>query len=171
MFCCTKGFCMLCDNKWAQLTKMKQAAIHVFNCAIDSNTPPIQFELQMPPNIFDALRIRRILLSKVCPNEPGNAGVVVVVHLMNWAVLWWSRLSMYSRTSQTKIVFMLICSIIFDTPDSKVHGANMGSTWVLSDPRRPHVGHMKIAIWDCTFWYMQVSCAFPNSFVPCVLVH
>ena len=31
-------------------------------------------------------------------------------------------------------------------PDSKVHGANMGPTWVLSAPVGPHVGPMKLAI-------------------------
>ena len=35
-----------------------------------------------------------------------------------------------------------------DTPDSKVHGANMGPTWVLSAPNRPHVGPMNLAIRD-----------------------
>ena len=29
---------------------------------------------------------------------------------------------------------------------SKVHGANMGSTWVLSAPDRPHAGPMNLAI-------------------------
>ena len=33
-------------------------------------------------------------------------------------------------------------------PDSKVHGANMGSTWVLSAPGGPHVGPMNLAIRD-----------------------
>ena len=33
-------------------------------------------------------------------------------------------------------------------PDSKVYGANMGPTWVLSAPGGPHVGHMDVAIWD-----------------------
>ena len=32
-------------------------------------------------------------------------------------------------------------------PDSKVHGANMGPTWVLSAPRGPHFGPMSLAIW------------------------
>ena len=32
-------------------------------------------------------------------------------------------------------------------PDSKVHGANMGPTWVLSAPDGPHVGPMNFAIW------------------------
>ena len=31
-------------------------------------------------------------------------------------------------------------------PDSKVHGANMGPTWVLSSPDGPHVGPMNLAI-------------------------
>ena len=31
-------------------------------------------------------------------------------------------------------------------PDSKVHGANMGSTWVLSAPDGPYVGPMNLAI-------------------------
>ena len=33
-------------------------------------------------------------------------------------------------------------------PDSKVHGANMGPTWVLLAPDGPHVGPMNLAIWD-----------------------
>ena len=34
-------------------------------------------------------------------------------------------------------------------PDSKVHGANMGPTWVLSAPDGPHVGPMNLAIRVC----------------------
>ena len=33
-------------------------------------------------------------------------------------------------------------------PDNKVHGANMGPTWVLSAPDGPHVGTMSLAIRD-----------------------
>ena len=33
-------------------------------------------------------------------------------------------------------------------PGSKVHGANMGPTWVLSAPDVPHVGPMNLAIRD-----------------------
>ena len=35
-------------------------------------------------------------------------------------------------------------------PDSRVHGANMGPTWVLSAPGGPHVGPMSLAIWEGT---------------------
>ena len=40
--------------------------------------------------------------------------------------------------------------IWFDTttPDSKVHGANMGPIWGREDPGGPHVGPMNFAIWD-----------------------
>ena len=34
------------------------------------------------------------------------------------------------------------------TPDSKVHGANMGRTWVLSAPDGLQVGPMNLAIRD-----------------------
>ena len=36
--------------------------------------------------------------------------------------------------------------IIEHCPDRKVHGANMGPTWVLSTPDEPHVGPMNLAI-------------------------
>ena len=34
------------------------------------------------------------------------------------------------------------------TPDSKVHGANMGPNWGRQDPGGPQVGPMNLAIWD-----------------------
>ena len=37
-------------------------------------------------------------------------------------------------------------------PDSKVHGANMGPTWVRQVPGGPHVGPMNFAIWVVTYW-------------------
>ena len=33
-------------------------------------------------------------------------------------------------------------------PDSKIHGANMGPTWVLSAPGGPHVGPMNLVVRD-----------------------
>ena len=38
--------------------------------------------------------------------------------------------------------------LVNDIPDSKVHGANMGPTWVLAAPDGPHVGPMNLAIRD-----------------------
>ena len=34
------------------------------------------------------------------------------------------------------------------TPESKVHGANMGPIWGRQDPGGPHVGPMNFAVWD-----------------------
>ena len=42
-------------------------------------------------------------------------------------------------------------------PDSKIHGANMGPTWVLSAPDWPHVGPMNLAIWDEEYCCMNHS--------------
>ena len=42
-------------------------------------------------------------------------------------------------------------------PDSKVNGANMGPTWVLSAPYGPHVGPMNLAIADMfDIWYLTL---------------
>ena len=43
---------------------------------------------------------------------------------------------------------MLACYDWQNNPDSKVHGANMGPTWVLSAPGGPHVGPVNLAIKD-----------------------
>ena len=37
--------------------------------------------------------------------------------------------------------------VVEQFPDSKVHGANMGSTCGRQDPGGPHVGHVNRAIW------------------------
>ena len=37
---------------------------------------------------------------------------------------------------------------ISNTPDSQIHGANIGPTWVLSAPDGAHVGPMNLAIGD-----------------------
>ena len=47
-------------------------------------------------------------------------------------------------------------------PDNKVHGANMGPTWVLSAPGESHVGHMKIAIWDVIVLHGRYYISMPN---------
>ena len=45
------------------------------------------------------------------------------------------------------MVAILFWSLCFDTvPDDKVHGANIGPTWVLSAPDGSHVGSMNVAI-------------------------
>ena len=49
-----------------------------------------------------------------------------------------------------------VCNLIMESiPDSKLHGANMGPTWVLSAPDGPHVGPINLAIWDVNRSAMQ----------------
>ena len=47
-------------------------------------------------------------------------------------------------------VMMKFYSIMANNPDNKVHGANMGPTWVLSVPDGPDVGPMSLAIREPT---------------------
>ena len=42
------------------------------------------------------------------------------------------------------------CKDTFVTPDSKVHGANMGPIWGRQDPGGPHVRPMNLVVWDVT---------------------
>ena len=53
----------------------------------------------------------------------------------------------------TKEYFVRWMSDIFT--DSKVHGANMGPTWVLSAPDGPHAGPMNLAI-RVVMWFVDI---------------
>ena len=46
----------------------------------------------------------------------------------------------------------------YNVPDSKVHGTNMGPTWVLSAPGGPHIGPMSLVIWVCFLSLSWVCC-------------
>ena len=59
--------------------------------------------------------------------------------------------------------------LTIDTPDSKLHRANMGPTWVLPAPGGTHVGPVNLAIWDskavphlqalgCLLWVFFLVC-------------
>ena len=52
------------------------------------------------------------------------------------------------RCWSAKLWYLQHNSVQDTIPDSKVHGANMGPTWVLSAPDGPHVGPMNLAIRD-----------------------
>ena len=60
-----------------------------------------------------------------------------------------SKETMYNDTYSGTLCY---CSQVTwqDNPDSKVHGANMGSIWGRQDPGGPHAGPMNFAIWACT---------------------
>ena len=44
----------------------------------------------------------------------------------------------------------ILLKLLFNVPDSKVHGSNMGPIWGRQDPGGPHVGAMNLAIWGIT---------------------
>ena len=53
---------------------------------------------------------------------------------------------------QIKVIHVgndILCECLYkgkNYPDSKVHGANMGPTWVLLAPDGPHVGPINLAV-------------------------
>ena len=86
----------------------------------------------------------------------------------SWHILfsgtWWKSISHVNRRRMFIIralltVYQGICKHI---PDSKVHGANMGPTWVLSVPDGPHVDPMNLAIRDIT--YRRLCAAHPKKY-------
>ena len=59
----------------------------------------------------------------------------------------------------------------YTTPDSKVHGANTGSTWGRQDPGGPCVGHMNLAVWNifkCILLNENI-CILINMSLECIL--
>ena len=64
-----------------------------------------------------------------------------------------------------KQTFLSLMKIV---PDSKVHGANMGPTWVLSVPAGPHVGLMNLAVWGSIL--LRHAREVFSVFTYCVLV-
>ena len=59
------------------------------------------------------------------------------------------------------------------TPESRVHGANMGPIWDRQDPGGPHVGPMNFVIWDGYLWrpspcasidfkYVKIEWSYPE---------
>ena len=66
-----------------------------------------------------------------------------------WVNMWWVRARRIPLHVGSKCVSCGSGTCI--VPDSKVHGANMGSTWGRQDPGGPHVWPMNLAIWGITF--------------------
>ena len=58
-----------------------------------------------------------------------------------YSIPWHRNVADWSLSGKTKTILSL-----HSHPDSKVHGANMGPTWVLSAPDGPHVDPMNLAI-------------------------
>ena len=72
---------------------------------------------------------------------------VVSYHLLGQrlgAIKVWPHIGSWFKT----LTSLKQCNIIHHGhPDSKVQGANIGPTWVLSAPGGSHVGPMNLAVW------------------------
>ena len=73
-------------------------------------------------------------------------------YMRHWASIVWSWL-------KTRLFVSHLCK---NTPDSKIHGANMWPTWVLSAPDGLHVDPMHLAIRD-TMCSENQDCAQTNG--------
>ena len=74
-----------------------------------------------------------------------------------WPYTYDSRLSV-SLASVIMPTFTKKNLYMHTIPDNKVHGANMGPTWVLAAPDGPHVGPMNLAIRDyAASIYLNIS--------------
>ena len=66
----------------------------------------------------------------------------------------WTTLSFLKRQiciqTRSDDVFQSVtmCSYPHHSPDSKLHGANMGPIWGRQDPGGPHIGPMNFTIWE-----------------------
>ena len=52
----------------------------------------------------------------------------------------------------------LVVHVPVGSSDNKIHGANMGLTWVLPAPDGPNVGPMNLAIWVTMLYYVFILC-------------
>ena len=87
------------------------------------------------------------LCTMVAPGVRSGSLVMKISDI--WTTIWnvVTEMKYASCLSQTRCT----STVWNHFPDSKVHGANMGSIWVRKDPGEPHVGPMNFAIWVIAF--------------------
>ena len=73
---------------------------------------------------------------------------------------WWGACLSKLNTLTHESCIYKSSHLTKDVPDSKVHRANMGHTWVLSAPDGPHVGPMNLVIRGHT-----ILCAYDLSII------
>ena len=113
----------------------------------------VKYEYVYEMSSYKSLKIYfiELLCYLLCsPENICNHREVNVTHKRRWA---WRSPSLV-RTSHTCLHCTATAShctsgdLKVMTPDSKIHGANMGPIWVLSAPDGPHVGPMNFTILD-----------------------
>ena len=88
----------------------------------------------------------------ICSEMSAGSGKI---HGAPWPLLYSGKLGAVAivsiQNSQLCVERSHICY-----PDSKFHGANMGSIWGRQEPGRPHVGPMNFAIYFSSFYVNMV---------------
>ena len=85
-------------------------------------------------------------------NDHNTITSISSVECSIWYLIIWCRCRWFCHPlcRMPIMIFATLWPVCFiSDPDSKVHGANMGPTWVLSAPDGPHVGPMNLAIRRC----------------------
>ena len=96
-----------------------------------------------PWNVYRALLTFTRTLSKKMANQ---------IHIHNYHAM--DNRSLLKLQQHAKVYLHVSRS-----PDSKVHGANMGPIWVRQDPGGPHICPMNFASWVVPLWvvwYLQL---------------
>ena len=90
---------------------------------------------------------RSIKAPRYWPLWRGFTGDLWIPRTKENVFIWWRH-----HGFDAKIRYLLT-----RIPDSKVHGANMGPTWVLAAPDGPHVGPMNLVIRDAIFLIINID--------------
>ena len=78
--------------------------------------------------------------------EKADSRIIITCVLNTIFVVLFSRAIGGNHAAKFTGARLVANCLVGNTPDSKVHGANMGPTWVLSAPAGPHVGPTNLAI-------------------------
>ena len=96
---------------------------------------------------------------------------LLFVNLVPWLLMtWWQKEPVHQQQwywpSYLEIFwFQHHKGSNHDSPDSKVRGANMAPTWVLSAPDVPHVCPMNLAIKECNKHTESVVCDVSTAYL------
>ena len=98
--------------------------------------------------------------AKLQKHSPHNMHGVVWVHYIIFVAMSLTDLVQYLSTWYWYFTAFQIKAV--GIPDSNVHGAKMGPSWVLSSTSEPHVGPINIAIREFSFWREGFSTCYSS---------